>query len=641
MSKSSFPIAQVTGNEIISMEGDKSYFYELDGVDLEQLNDYEKNSLFERLRSKLNNLEEKSWAKFYHIDKSLYLNCSDENLDIGIKKDTCSSPLEVFFEDSDIYSDVGFYDDYFLFNGKYRRIVSVRSFLESEVDEYLIPSDIDYCLSLKKKSKTRALKDLERVRNSHSAGLAKNKRDFESEGAYSQAEELISELTHGDESLFEMELFFLPKANSLKELNILTIDLVNELKLKGITTFIEGHSLKALKSGMMNIYKEIIVGVKPSFSYRGIPNKSRHLVNLIPLNKSKLMNEGISFKDISDDTLFFDPFSHEFKNRNMLVTGTTGSGKSVLVNKIVHDLRSKDHPVVILDKGGSFKKLCLYYGGDNLDSGINPMDFKCPYFLREFVLSVVDKSKFGKLEKGLLLKRIKEYIHSDTNLSHHGMIKYLENDFRGLSLYFEDIGDFINKDTREKSDFLYVDIENYPKSQIAPLIIYVLEYFKRIPNNQKTLVFDECWKFLKDHGEYIDECFRTFRKSGAFPIAISQGLGDFESLSGDLYSSITNNSYFKVFFPQEYIENHEISEFDNSRISSLQYEKGQYSECYLKSSDNKIKKILRISLTPLEYELFHTESGQSDNFYKFYEDNRDYFSTNKETIESFVRLHHG
>ena len=640
MSKFSFPIAEVYEHKLISIKGDTSYFYEIDGVDLEQMSIIEKDNFFNQLKSKLNILEGDVWLKLYRIDNSLYLNTSVEGHCLGLDSKLCNNPLKVYFENSDIYSDIGLYNDYLLFNGLNRRILSVRSFSETQIDEYYIPESIDYCISFKKKSKEKALTDLEQIRNAHSAGLSKNKRDFESEGAYTQAEDLIGELTSGNESLFDMELYFLPKANSLESLNLLTFDLIEELNIKGIKTFIEGHSLKELKSGLFDIYKEIIVGVKPSFSFRSIANKTSHLAYLLPIAKSKLMDYGLSLKDISNNDLFFNPFSNDFKNRNMLVTGTTGSGKSVLVNKIVNGLVDK-HPTVILDKGGSFRKLCLYHGGYNLSSGINPMQFKCPYFQREFILSVVDKDKFNKLEKGLLLKRIKTYLQDEIDLSHHGMIEFLESDFKGLSLYFEDIKDFFISDNIEINDFLYVDIENYPKSQIAPLIIYVLEYFKRVADSRKILIFDECWKFLKNHSEYIDECFRAFRKTGAFPIAISQGLSDFENLGGDLYSSITNNSYFKIFFPQEYIDSNDITDFDNSRIASLQYEKGRYSECYLKSTDNKIKKILRITLDPLEYELFHTESGQSENFYKFYEDHRKYFSSNKETIESFVRLNHG
>ena len=639
MNRFQFPIAEIIDHQLTSIYGDKSYFFEIEGVDLEQFNDLERDNFFSGLKDKLSNLEKHDWLKLYRLRNRLFINTSNNDQILGLDVKKCSNPLEIFFENSDIYSDIGIYDDYLLFNGKYRRVLSTKSFSDKSIDEYFLPSNIDYCLSFKKKSKSKALKDLERVRNAHSAGLVKNKRDFESEGAYSQAEDLINELTNDNESLFEMELFFLPSSTSLEELNRVTFNLIENLNMKGVETLIEGHSLKELKTGLFDIYKEIIVGVKPSFSFRSIPNRSGHLKYLIPLSKSFLMNDGIEFLDIHDQSIFFNPFSSSFKNRNMLVSGMSGAGKPVFINKVVHHL-AIDHPTVILDKGGSFKKTCLYHNGNYLKSGISPMSFTCSYFLREFILSVVDKSHFNKLKRGLLLKRIKEYLQ-DGEASFYLLLKYLEKDFKDISLYFEDLKDFIVDEPENISDFLYVDIEKYPRSQITPLIIYVLEYFKRIPKNKKVLVFDECWSFLKDHSEYIDECFRTFRKVGVFTIAISQGLKDFESLSENLYSSIINNSYFRVFFPQESIVGSDITGFDNGRIKDLQFEKGVYSECYLKTSDNKIKKILKLMLSPLEYELFHTEAGQSENLFKFFEENRKYFSTNHQTIESFVRLHHG
>ena len=104
------------------------------------------------------------------------------------------------------------------------------------------------------------------------------------------------------------------------------------------------------------------------------------------------MDQGIKFHDSNANEIFFNPFNFDLKNRNMLVTGTVAPEKSVLVNKIVHSL-IEDHPVVILDKGGSFKKLTLYHGGTDLKHGIDPFQFKDPY-LREIILSVIDGSRF-------------------------------------------------------------------------------------------------------------------------------------------------------------------------------------------------------------------------------------------------------
>lgn len=259
-------------------------------------------------------------------------------------------------------------------------------------------------------------------------------------------------------------------------------------------------------------------------------------------------------------------------------------------------------------------------------------------YLREIILSVVDSERFGKLEKGKLLRAIKEALPKSE--SFFGLIDNLEEDFPEIDLYFEDFKDYICDDYIDTKSILYVDVENYPKSVIAPIIIFILEYFKNIPEKEKILVFDECWSFLADHSSYIDECFRTFRKTGAFPIAISQSLKDFSSLGGDLANSITNNCYFKVFFPQEMEERHDITSFDVENIGSLEFQKGVFSECYLKSTDNRFRKIIRNYLTPLELELFHTEAGKDKKLESFLSKFEEFFDSSKEAIEAYVRLRH-
>ncbi|HAZ11768.1 MAG TPA: hypothetical protein DCY86_03195, partial [Bdellovibrionales bacterium] len=249
-----------------------------------------------------------------------------------------------------------------------------------------------------------------------------------------------------------------------------------------------------------------------------------------------------------------------------------------------------------------------------------------------------DKEKFGKLEKGRLLKVIKEILPAVSTFKE--LLNRLDEEFKGLSLYFEEIKDYITDQELEFRPILYVDIENFPKGIVAPIIIYLLEYFKNIPAREKILVFDECWSFLKDHASYIDECFRTFRKSGAFPIAISQAMKDFSIFDRELGQAITNNSYFKVYFPQELTPDNELSSFDIERVNSLGYEKGVYSECYLKSSDNSYRKIIRNYLSPLELELFHTEAGGDEKLMRFLEHFGKFFKTTPEAIQSFVRLKH-
>jgi hypothetical protein len=639
MSSSTFPIIEVNGNKITSIDGNISSFYKLNNPDFEQMTHKERESFYDSISSGLNHIDTDKYFKFYKLGKESFLDTNDHALpdlsSIDFKNQ--DKPLEIFFGETLLYSDIGIFDDYLSYCGKYIRIFSVLEFSDTPAYPFFLPADLDYVINIRRKEKDKSVSKLDRIRSGHLSSFLKSKRDITSEGAYSQAEELLSDIIHGHEELFDIELFFIVKGKSLEELNELSKSFSIEMNTLGIKTFSEGQSLIKAKSGLAKLFNDLIPGVKPITGVRVIPDKSSHLRYLLPLHESKLMGEGIEFHDSSTNSIFFNPFSHDIKNRNMLVTGLSGGGKSVFVNKIIHNLIDR-HPTVILDKGGSFKKITQYHGGSYLKAGFNPFQFKDPVYLREIILSIVDEASFNKLERGRLLKVIKDNV--DKCHSFSDLIDTLKDHFQDIDLYFEEFKDYFTDEDLGIESILYVDIEDYPKGIVTPLIIFILEYFKKIEINEKILVFDECWSFLKDHTSFIDECFRAFRKTGAFPIAISQSLRDFSHLNSDLASSITNNSYFKIFFPQELEIQNDISEFDIENINSLDFKKNVYSECYLKTSDNRYRKTVRNYLSPLELQLFHTEAGADLKFNKFIDRFIDYFPNHKDAVSAYVRLKH-
>ncbi|MDC1174640.1 hypothetical protein OAT67_04575 [Bacteriovoracaceae bacterium] len=642
MNSTIFPIVEVQENKLISVDGNIGNFYEIIAPDIEQISPFEVDRFYEGVSGSLNNFEDGSYFKFYKLGKRSFVDTNSYCAPSlhGIQVKPSSDHLSLFFGAEDLFSEVGIFDDYLLVNGQYLKILSVCSFSEDEIDESIIPVDVDYVLNIKKIPNEVSLKKLDRIRTKHLSSFLKSKRDISSEGAYDQAEEFLNDLTFGKESMFEMELFFILKGNTAYDVNQNAKELQSHMASKGIKLYLEGQSPLKGKSGISLIFNELIPGVFPKLRLREHLNKTSHLRYLLPLRRTSLMDSGIKFHDQNDDEVFFNPFSKDIKNRNMLVTGLSGGGKSVFVNKVVHSLIAS-HPTVILDKGGSFKRLTNYHGGIELNKGFNPMQFKDPMYLREFILSVVDKNKFDKLNCGKLLGEIKTFLEKNPDGDFNSLLDSLATSFEGIHFYFEDIKDFFTNEKLSEFPILYVDVENYPKNIISPLIIFILEYFKNIPEREKILVFDECWSFLVHHAEFIDECFRTFRKSGAFPIAISQGLNDFKMLGDELCNSITNNSYFKIFFPQELETSNEITEFDIFNLGSLQFEKGNYSDCYLKSTDNRYRKNIRTFLTPLELELFHTEAGEDDHLNLFIKKNRDFFKSNKEATNAFIGLKYG
>ena len=637
-----FPIADIQGNKIIAISGNVGHFYKVAPPDLEQMAPLEYEGFFEQISACLDCLDDQAYFKFYSWNGISYLE-TNSKVELVIPNVTTlpqNDALKIFFHETELISDIGIHDDYLSFQGNYWRILSVKSWSAGDINLDFIPDGVDYVLTVKRKPAEQSIKILDRIRQKHISTFFKGKRDLESEGSYFEAEGLMEDIGQGQESLFSVELFFVLKDLSLERLQKSTLEFQSLMAAKGVKLYLEGQSLLHLKSGLGELFNELIPGVKPTLSLRAHIDKTTHLRYLLPLRRSALMDDGIELADQHGVPIFFDPFLKSLKNKNMLVTGTTGAGKSVFVNKIVHSTIDH-HPTVILDKGGSYKRLALYHDGYVLENGFNPLQFRDPLYLREFILSLVDQETFGKLEQGRLLFAIKAALKNEQVQNFSQLIHTLEPDFPGIHFYFEECGIFFTDSSIPEVSILYVDVENFPKGIVAPLIIFLLEYFKHIRTEEKILVFDECWSFLKQHGSYIDECFRTFRKTGALPIAISQGLRDFSIIDKTLADSLTNTSYFKAFFPQELDESSDITRDDLACIQSLRFSKGQFSDCYLKSQDNKYRKIMRIYLTPLELELFNTEISDSAPFMQFFKQNRAYFSSNQETIDAYIRIKYG
>ncbi len=70
----------------------------------------------------------------------------------------------------------------------------------------------------------------------------------------------------------------------------------------------------------------------------------------------------------------FDPFYKGSANKNCVVFGTTGGGKSFNMNVLVYALYASDALVRIVDLGYSYQKLCQLFKGDYIDFSVdNPI----------------------------------------------------------------------------------------------------------------------------------------------------------------------------------------------------------------------------------------------------------------------------
>lgn len=157
-------------------------------------------------------------------------------------------------------------------------------------------------------------------------------------------------------------------------------------------------------------------------------------------------------------------------------------------------------------------------------------------------------------------------------------------------------------------------MENFPELQSVCLFIITDLVWREVARDRSTikfLVFDECWKLLKNESGlvFIEEVFRTFRKYRASAIAISQDMDDFAK--SKIASAILPNCSVKWLLMQNQIDFEGLKETlslnDNELeiVKSLRQKRGEYSEAFLIAQDKRASVI--IGSTPLEYWIATTD----------------------------------
>lgn len=608
------PLFQVKNSELTSLNGTKSQFYSLTPSDIEGEPAESKRKIFESLESSLCDLE--SDLKLYCIDGKLYLNtfgAFDLNYAQIVKED---NPLQHFG------ANVSFYEDYFLEDLKFKRILSVKEF-PTKID--MLDSKLwgDFVINIQKIERTKAKAKVNMKRKIHYSNLFKGIKDIESENAYNEAESLLDDLSVGERALFNIEMFFILSESTKAELDEQTQGLIDYFKSIDGKLFVE-------QKGLSFFYKSLIPGVEASFK-RSDLCPSDYLSYLIPFHSDMVHLSGMTLKSRAHNDIHLDIFDKAALNYNLLITGASGQGKSMIANKVLASELKEGSKGIVLDLGNSFKKTTEFYSGVVLSEKFNPLQFKEPRYLKEFILSAIDEP-FSKKDEGRLFEEISTILRDGMVYSFGELVERLEVQFEGISYYFSELKDFFSDEVLELNDLTYCDFSNYPESMKAPLIIYLIEYFKNL-EGKKLFIFDECWHLLNRNALYIAECFRTFRKYNASAVAISQNLDDFSITQ--LGRVIIQNTYLKLMFkqslsPSEFVDGHTID-----LINSVQSKKGEYSEFLLLSED--YKKPIRFYPTCLEYELFTSDKSDNSKISTYLDRTKDILSF-KEAIINFTMI---
>ncbi len=202
---------------------------------------------------------------------------------------------------------------------------------------------------------------------------------------YESLEQFISMLAATDARIFDFQMHLMVTADSKEELDIKKMEVksyLNALNMSGVALMFEQE--KVLKS---------IVPIFPKQDIEdriGTPIPSVTIAAMYPFVFDSIKDPGSSCLfgvDFSGGVVLFNQFLYQIRhennrnNANLILLGTTGSGKSTAAKLLLRTHIRNGCKIVVIDPEGELEEMTNTFGGDFLDLGkggefgmINPLE---------------------------------------------------------------------------------------------------------------------------------------------------------------------------------------------------------------------------------------------------------------------------
>lgn len=386
-----------------------------------------------------------------------------------------------------------------------------------------------------------------------------------------------------------------------------------------------------------------------------------------------LPHEGIRFCDrMSGRPIYVDLFDEPRKlgissNMGVLVCGTSGGGKSMSVNHIIHSMFNNGAHCLTVDIGGSYRGLCELVGGYYFTyEEANPIKFN-PFYLpedqfldtekKESLKSLLvalwkqDNENFNRSEYVALSNALSGYYRflqerSEIFPCFNTFYEYLESDYVAVLKEHRvkdrdfDVDNFLyvlrpyfrggefdyllnaneNLDLLNQQ-FIVFELDNIKDHPILfPVVtLVIVELFisklRKLKGVRKVLTIDEAWKAIAKSGmaEFLKYAFKTIRKFNGVPIVITQELDDLIS-SPIIKDAIINNADIKILMDMKKFMNKfdqlqaVLGLSDKAKTILLSVNKDE-REIFI-DIGGQIQKVYKNELCPEEYYAFTTEGKE-------------------------------
>ena len=373
--------------------------------------------------------------------------------------------------------------------------------------------------------------------------------------------------------------------------------------------------------------------------------------------------------DISDE-----PMSRGvITNRNKIVIGGSGSGKSMFMNHMLHSYVQQGSHVLIVDVGHSYKGLCDMLGGYYFTySEKTPIRFN-PFFIGEG--DELDTEKKESIKTMLLalwkrdneeFKRSEYVAISNALTDYYAYLHANPQIFPCFDSFYEFLyveftqtlaEDRVKEKDFDMDNFLFVLRPYYDDGEFAyllnanenldvltqPFIVFELDKVKdhpilfpvitliimelfiskmrKLDKIRKVICIEEAWKAIAKAGmaEFMKYLYKTVRKYYGEAITVTQEVDDIIS-SPIIKDAIINNSDCKILLDLKKFQNKfediqaVLGMNDKGRAQVLSVNKAndpkrRYRELYIELG-NSVMKVYRYEPSPEEYYAYTTEQKE-------------------------------
>lgn len=202
---------------------------------------------------------------------------------------------------------------------------------------------------------------------------------------YESLEYFISQLVSNQSKIFDFQLHVMITADSEEELISKKLQVKSYLEAMEMRAFPLRFEQESVLKSILPIYPN-----QPIENRIGTPIPAPTIAAMFPFIFDSIKDPGLSCLlgvDFSGGVILFNQFlyqirkEHNRNNANVIILGTSGSGKSTAAKLLLRTHIRNDIQLVVIDPEGELEDMARLYGGDFIDLGkggefgmVNPLE---------------------------------------------------------------------------------------------------------------------------------------------------------------------------------------------------------------------------------------------------------------------------